>query len=70
MVVLGRDFDTHIVNISDVLKRFEQYGLKLKPKKWQLFHNSVVFLGRLVSWEWVQVLPGEITRVDNWGAPL
>ena len=33
VVVLGRDFDSHMVNISDVLRRFEQYGMKLKPKK-------------------------------------
>ena len=49
MVVLGRDIDSHVVNISDVLRRFQQYGMKLKPKKCQLFQNSVVFLGQLVS---------------------
>ena len=53
VVVLGRDFDSHMVNLSDVLRRFEQYGMKLKPKKCQLLQDSVVFLGRLVSREWV-----------------
>ena len=33
VVVLGRDFDSHMVNLSDVLRRFEQYGIKLKPKE-------------------------------------
>ena len=70
VVVLGRDFDSHMVNLSDVLRRFEQYGMKLKPKKCQLLQDSVVFLGRLVSREGVQVPPGEITRIGNWGAPL
>ena len=70
MVVLGRDFDGHMVNLSDVLRRFEQYGMKLKPKKCQLLQDSVVFLGRLVSREGVQVPPGEITRIGNWGVPL
>ena len=32
VVVLGRDFDSHMVNLSDVQRRFEQYGMKLKPK--------------------------------------
>ena len=63
VVVLGRDFDSHMVNLSDVLRQFEQYGMKLKPKKCQLLQNSVVFLGRLVSREGVQVPPGEITRI-------
>ena len=70
VVVLGRDFDSHMVNLSAVLKRFEQYGMKLKPKKCQLLHDSVVFLGRLVSREGVQVSPYEITRIGNWGVPL
>ena len=33
VVVLGRDFDNHMVNLSDVLRRFEPYGMKLKSKK-------------------------------------
>ena len=69
-VVLGRDFDNHMVNLSNVLRRFEQYGMKLKPKKCQLLQDSVVFLGRLVSREGMQVPPGEITRIGNWGVPL
>ena len=70
VVVLGRDFDNHMVNLSDVLRRFEQYGMKLKLQKCQLLQDSVVFLGRLVSREGVQVPPGEITHIGNWVIPL
>ena len=70
VVVLGRDFDSHMVNLSDVLRRFEQYRMKLKPKNCQLLQDSVVFLGRLVNREGVQVPPGEFTRIGNWGVPL
>ena len=47
VVVLGRDFDRHMVNLSDILRRFEQYEMKLKLRKCQLLQNSVLFLGRL-----------------------
>ena len=70
VVVLGRDFDSHKVNRSDVLRQFEQYGMKLKYKKCQLLQYSVVCLGRLVSREGVQVPPGEITRIGNWNVAL
>ena len=70
VVVLGRDFDSHMVNLSDVLRRFEQYGMKLKPKKCHNLQDSVVFLGRLVSREGVQVPPVEITRIGNWGCTV
>ena len=33
VVVLGSYFDSHMVILSDVLRRFEPYGMKLKPKK-------------------------------------
>ena len=69
VVILGRDFDSHLRNLSEVLRRFDQYGMKLKPKKCQLLQSSVVFLGRLVSSEGVQVPPGNIERVVNWGIP-
>ena len=49
VVVLGRDFDSHMVNISDARRRSEQNGMKLRPKKCQLLQNSVIFLGPLVS---------------------
>ena len=65
VVVLGRGFASHMVNLSDVLRRFEQYGMELKPKKCQLLQNSVLFLGRLVSQEGVQIHPGEITRIGS-----
>ena len=70
VVVLGHDFDIHMVNLSDVVRRFEQYGMKLKPKKCQLQRNSVVFLGQLLIRQEVQVPPGEITLIGNQGVPL
>ena len=69
VVILGRDFDNHLRNFSEVLRRFDQYGMKLKPKKCQLFQSYVVFLGRLVSSEGVHVPPGDIERVVNWEIP-
>ena len=44
--------------------------MKSKPKKYQLLQDLVVFFGRLVSREGVQVPPGEITRIGNCGIPL
>ena len=44
VVVLCRDFNSRMVNLSDVLGRFEQCEIKLKPNKCQLLQKSVVFL--------------------------
>ena len=37
ILVLGRDFEGHLANLRAVLVRFREYGLKLKPKKFELF---------------------------------
>jgi hypothetical protein len=37
---LGKDFEGHLANLRAVLVRFREYGLKLKPKKCELFQNT------------------------------
>ena len=37
IVVVDRDFESYMVNISDVLFRFELYGMKLKLKNVNFF---------------------------------
>ena len=69
IVVLGKDFDSHITNLTSVMDRLEQYGMKLKPKKCQLLKSSVIFLGKCVSSEGVQVPTHDIDRVVNWTRP-
>jgi hypothetical protein len=49
ILVLGRDFEGHLANLRAVLVRFREYGLKLKPKKCELFQKEVEFLDRVVG---------------------
>ena len=49
ILVLGISFENHLQNLSEVLIRMPEYGLKLKPKKCLLFKKEVEFLGRIVS---------------------
>jgi len=60
ILVLGRNFATHYENLRIVFTRFREYGLKLKPKKCELFREKVEFLGRVVGPEGMGVGPGYI----------
>jgi hypothetical protein len=42
-------------NLRNVLYRFHEFNLKLKPKKCELFKDEVEFLGKLVSAKGVSV---------------
>ena len=44
IIVIGRTFDHMIKNLDEVLLKLEGTGLKLKPRKCQLFAKQVEFL--------------------------
>ena len=69
ILVLGKDIASHLANLRAVLQRFREYGLKLKPKKCELFQEQVEFLGRLVSRQGMNNGPGYIEDVKKWPAP-
>jgi hypothetical protein len=51
------------------LVRFREYGLKLKPKKCELFQKEVEFLGRVVGPRGIYIGPGYIKDIQNWPRP-
>ena len=69
VIVVGSDFEHHLKNLLEVLKRCRQYKLKLKPKKCVLFQSQVKFLGRIVSETGIAVNPENIETVKNWPIP-
>jgi hypothetical protein len=46
-----------------------EYGLKLKPKKCELFQKEVEFLGRVVGPRGIYIGPGYIKDIKNWPRP-
>ena len=69
VVVLGRSFDDGLCNLTAALQRFRHYTLKLKPKKCQLFHPQVEFLGKLVSAKGIAIAPSKTEAVKKWPTP-
>ena len=69
ILVLGKTFEEHILNITEVLHRFQKYGIKLKPKKCELFQEKVEFLGRVISTQGMEVGESYIDTMKNWPVP-
>ena len=69
VMVLGKSFDEHLENLEEVLNRFRQYNLKLKPKKCSFFRTKAKFLGRIVGENTVEIDPETIEPVANWPVP-
>ncbi|MCG8033694.1 MAG: DDE-type integrase/transposase/recombinase, partial [Candidatus Thiodiazotropha taylori] len=69
IIIIGKTFDHMIRNLDLVLDRFSKAGLKLKPKKCQIFRKEVEFLGHIVDEHGVSTDPGKIQCIKNWPEP-
>lgn len=63
-LVHSRTFEDHLRDLWAVLRRYQQHGVKLTPRKCSVFRNSVKFLGKIVSKEGYTVDPAELAPVQ------
>ncbi len=57
VIVVSATYQEHISRLREVLMRFREHGLKLKPRKCHLFQRQVEFLGHTVNREGVHTNP-------------
>ena len=68
-IVFGRSFDELYNRLAQVLQRFADAGLKLKPSKCSFFQRRVSFLGHVISEEGLEMQPDKVEVVRNWPTP-
>ena len=69
IIVYGKSFEELINNLDQVLRRFADAVLKLKPKKCQLFKKEVEFLGHMINEFGVSTDPRKIDCIEYWPQP-
>jgi len=69
ILVMGKTFQEHIVNLSKVFARLREAGLRLKPIKCHLVQEEVEFLGHIVSAAGVAPDPRKIDAVKEFSNP-
>ena len=69
IIILGKDFKSHLENLSLVLQRIKDAGLRLNTTKCAFFQDRVNYLGHVVSRDGVSVDQLKVNKVKNWPVP-
>ena len=69
IIVFSKTFEEHVEQLSQVLTRIGNAGLKIAPKKLHFFQSHVTFLGHVVSKEGVATDLSKTQCIADWPQP-
>ena len=69
ILIYARTPDELIDNLQEVINLIRKAGLKLKPKKCEIFAEKLSFLGHDVSAKGIEPLNHKVEAIKSWPAP-
>ena len=69
IVVMGKSFHDHLLNLRVVMDKLREAGLKMKLSKCAFFRNEVIYLGHKISREAISTDPSKVDVVSKWSTP-
>ena len=63
VIIFSKDFDSHLIRLEEILIRFKEANLKLKPSKCKFLMEKVNYLGFLITREGVKPDPAKIRAI-------
>jgi len=70
IIVVGKEFEEHLQNLSIVLQQIRAANLRLKPIKCSFCREEVLHLGHIVSRNGVSTDPERTIKVSTWPTPI
>jgi len=64
VIIIGKDFEEHLFNLSSVLQKLREAGVRFKPSKCSFCQESVSYLGHIVSREGITTDPEKNSQSD------
>lgn len=69
LILVSRDFDSHILLIRKVLNRLKQAGLSVNLEKCEFCKPELKYLGYIVNENGLQTDPKKLEAIDNYPVP-
>ena len=69
VIVFASTFQEHLQRLEEVIARVASAGLKLKPRKCNLFQQKITYLGHIVTAQGVMTDPAKTEQVSHWPIP-
>ena len=69
IVIFSRTYEEHLERLESVFQKLKEAGLKVSPKKCQLFQQKIKYLGHIVSEEGIASDPSKVEAIQNWPIP-
>lgn len=69
ILILGTSLKAHLKNLSTVLKRLEDFNLKIQLDKCEFLKRETEFLGHIITPEGVKPNPDKIRKILDWPLP-
>ena len=69
IIVMGKSFHHHLLNLRVVIDKLREAGLKMKLSKCAFFRKEVLYLGHKISREGISTDPSKVDAVNKWPTP-
>jgi hypothetical protein len=66
VIVIGRTFQEHLLNLRKLFERFREARLKLNPEKCHLLQKEVLYLGHIVLPVGISTYSEKLKAVQKW----
>jgi hypothetical protein len=70
ILVPGKTFNDHLINLRTVFQRIREAKLKLAPPKYILLQPKVSYLGHVISGEGISTDPKKVQAISTWPSPI
>src|SRR3954469_4192835 len=62
-------FEAHLVDLRGTFEAAKRTGIKLKASKCHFFYPEIEFVGHLVGFKGIRMMPEKVERVQKWPVP-